>query len=182
MAHFESKHYEALSVSPLFFSFEFFSSIYRHFDADIVLFINNPITELTQSILTKYKVTTIPFELTDLPIQMRSFHPSTYRWYLIYQFFQKNVKKYRNVWMIDVRDSYFQSNPFDFINSNPSQTSQFHVFQGVDLPIGQCGWNGPWISDCFGNEVYQNNNYNYLFNQFISILNFIISFSFLLFL
>lgn len=55
--------------------------------------------------------------------------------------------------MIDVRDSYFQSDPFAIITSNPSQTSQFHVFQGVDMPIGQCGWNGPWISDCFGNEV-----------------------------
>lgn len=52
--------------------------------------------------------------------------------------------------MIDVRDSFFQANPFDMI---PTGTSAFFAFKGVELQIEQCGWNGPWVSDCFGMEV-----------------------------
>jgi hypothetical protein len=52
--------------------------------------------------------------------------------------------------MIDVRDSFFQSDPFEMI---PLGTSAFFAFKGVELQIEQCGWNGPWVSDCFGMEV-----------------------------
>lgn len=72
--------------------------------------------------------------------------------------------------MIDVRDSYFQSNPFNIITSNPAQKSQFHVFKGVDMPIGQCGWNGPWVSDCFGNEVLNHFTSCYYFIYYLNML------------
>ena len=52
--------------------------------------------------------------------------------------------------MIDVRDSFFQSDPFEMI---PLGTSAFYAFENLDLTIEQCGWNGPWVSDCFGMEV-----------------------------
>jgi hypothetical protein len=53
--------------------------------------------------------------------------------------------------MIDVRDSFFQSDPFAFID--PSSPS-FHVFNGQEsFPISKCGWNSGWIRDCFGENL-----------------------------
>jgi hypothetical protein len=69
--------------------------------------------------------------------------------------------KYRNVLMIDVRDSYFQSDPFTFMQapgsvSDGGKRHQFHVFNGVEsFPIADCGWNSGWVKSCFGNTVLQ---------------------------
>ncbi len=53
--------------------------------------------------------------------------------------------------MIDVRDSFFQSDPFEFID--PS-TPSFHIFQGQEaFDIAKCGWNSGWIKDCFGETI-----------------------------
>jgi hypothetical protein len=54
--------------------------------------------------------------------------------------------------MIDVRDSYFQSDPFAFIPL--SGEGSLHVFNGVEsFPIKECGWNSGWVKDCFGPQV-----------------------------
>lgn len=56
--------------------------------------------------------------------------------------------------MIDVRDSYFQSDPFAFVPLSPAPS--FHVFSGVEsFPIKDCGWNSGWVKDCFGAPVLQ---------------------------
>jgi hypothetical protein len=80
--------------------------------------------------------------------------------------------------MIDVRDTFFQSDPFSFLPTPPSKptitstttTSSFtavsssstsanswpffYVFRGVeDRSISQCGWNGGWVKDCFGENT-----------------------------
>ena len=53
--------------------------------------------------------------------------------------------------MIDVRDSMFQADPFAMI---AHEKSAFYTFKGVeDKTITQCGWNGGWIKDCFGQVV-----------------------------
>jgi hypothetical protein len=58
---------------------------------------------------------------------------------------------YARVWLIDVRDSMFQSDPFSIL---PYGESAFHAFKGVESKtISQCGWNGGWVKDCFGNSV-----------------------------
>ena len=68
-------------------------------------------------------------------------------------------RSYNRVWMIDVRDSFFQADPFSFTPS-PSpgslySKSFFYIFTGVESrTIGQCGWNGGWIKVCFGDKVY----------------------------
>ena len=62
------------------------------------------------------------------------------------------------VWMIDVRDSYFQADPFSFTPSGtrrqPHSPPFFFAFTGVETrTIGACGWNGGWVKDCFGQDV-----------------------------
>jgi hypothetical protein len=85
---------------------------------------------------------------------MSKYHPSSTRWFLFYDYLKKKDKYriiYKRVWMIDVRDSYFQNDPFSFVNPH---ISSFHVFHGVEsITISQCGWNGGWVKDCFGNEM-----------------------------
>jgi hypothetical protein len=85
---------------------------------------------------------------------MKKYHPSSTRWILFYDLFKKKDKYkiiYKRVWMIDLRDSYFQKDPFEFIN--PERTI-LHVFNGVESKtIEQCSWNSGWIKDCFGEKT-----------------------------
>lgn len=121
---------------------------------DIVLFINTPISSKSREILTKYKIEYVEYSLLQtIEEKYRSYHPSSLRWILLQQYFQSKKAKqelqYDQVLLIDVRDSYFQGNPFEKHSS-----SYFNVYQGVDtLTISQCGWNGGWIKDCFGRDV-----------------------------
>ena len=66
-------------------------------------------------------------------------------------------RAYERVWMIDVRDSYFQSDPFAFLaNEAVDSKHAFHAFMGVESrSIENCGWNSNWIKDCFGGQVIQ---------------------------
>ena len=63
------------------------------------------------------------------------------------------VQRYERLWMIDVRDSFFQSDPFSFVAAQQGAVG-LHVFNGVEsFPIQSCGWNSGWIKDCFGDAV-----------------------------
>lgn len=75
-------HFEGIRSSPLFINNS------RHSNADIVLFVSTPVPDISKKILQKYQVIVMPFAISDLPTTMATFHPSTYRWYLIHQFFQ----------------------------------------------------------------------------------------------
>ena len=48
----------------------------------------------------------------------------------------------------------FQSDPFAIL---PVDGSAFYAFKGVETKvISQCGWNGGWVRDCFGESVSEN--------------------------
>jgi hypothetical protein len=98
------------------------------------------------------------------------------RWPLMRRWLDKKSRAvsgdfiYNRVLLIDVRDSYFQSNPFDIIpliaknstsaGNDPSTTKigpntttslpSFLVFSESEVSnIGKCHWNSDWIKDCF---------------------------------
>ena len=53
------------------------------------------------------------------------------------------------VLLADVRDMAFQSDPFKIVGSEG-----LYVFNGVEtMTIGNDGWNGGWVRDCFGPEM-----------------------------
>jgi hypothetical protein len=124
--------------------------------SDLVLFMNTPISGKNLELIKQYDVTLVEYNLQNLPIpeqHMSTFHPSTLRWPLIKQYFDdKAVKeKYNRVWLADVRDTYFQSDPFAMMAVD---TKGFFTFSGVEsVSIEQCGWNGGWVKDCFGPDV-----------------------------
>ena len=120
----------------------------------IVVFMNQPINTRNKEIAVSNDVKIIEYRIDQLPQEMSSFHPSTTRYHLFFNYFQDESirSSYRNVFMIDVRDSYFQRDPFEAIRTGEQQA--FHVFTGVTtVSIGKCGWNGKWVEECFGHQV-----------------------------
>lgn len=52
--------------------------------------------------------------------------------------------------MSDLRDTAFQADPFNAILGQAGPAT-LYTFHGVESrTIGQCGWNGGWVKDCFG--------------------------------
>jgi hypothetical protein len=127
--------------------------------AEVVLFVNTPVPEKHREIAKESNVLLIEFDLKTLAASTDGgfaarYHPSSLRWTLIFKFFKDPAvrNKYNRVLLIDVRDSFFQSNPFSIIK--PEIGPAFYVFKGVEtITISQCGWNGGWVKDCFGEKV-----------------------------
>ena len=68
--------------------FPLLSPIPRHSQADVVLFMNLPISARNQEIVSKYSIQVIPFRLGDFNEQFRAYHPSTLRWLMMDDFFE----------------------------------------------------------------------------------------------
>ncbi|CAM9296723.1 unnamed protein product [Discosporangium mesarthrocarpum] len=118
--------------------------------ARLVIFIDSPTSGRHREIINKFKVSALQFGVEELePEYLRQYHPSSTRWILIHRFLEDQQDNYDRVLMADVRDTVFQSNPFDIIGE-----PGLYTFNGVEgKTIGQCGWNGGWVRDCFGEEV-----------------------------
>lgn len=131
----------------------FASSLRKVSTADIIIFVNTPTPQRHDEIATAKNIKLVPFALSSLAPVMQSFHPSTLRWPLFFRYLQSEEtrKQYGRIWMIDVRDSYFQADPFSML---PSGQRGFHVFNGVEtVSIRDCGWNSGWVKDCFGEST-----------------------------
>ena len=115
----------------------------------LVLYLDSPLPEKHRLIVEKFSVTAMEFSesLIDPPF-LRKYHPSNYRWPLLHRYMKDHAAKYDKVVLADVRDSMFQENPFSAF------TTGFYAFNGVESrTIGECGWNGGWVKDCFGPKM-----------------------------
>ncbi|GMH87822.1 hypothetical protein TrST_g8529 [Triparma strigata] len=117
-------------------------------ESSIVLFMDE-VSPKAQEILDKNAATAIVFNKRE--IKMGDMHPSTYRWPMITDYINDNQRSIDMVLLADVRDMAFQGDPFSIV-TRPG----LYVFNGVEsMTIGQDGWNGGWVKDCFGNGVFQ---------------------------
>jgi hypothetical protein len=142
----------AQNIDPKNFAV-FCGSLRRFSTADIVIFANSPLSDLLQEIAQKNSVTLMEYDLSQQSEELRKYHASTLRWTFIYNFFAADEmrQRYKRVWMVDVRDTFFQADPFVML---PPDQSMFYVFKGVESKtIANCGWNGGWVKDCFGQNV-----------------------------
>jgi len=124
-------------------------------EADAVIFINTPIPQQHTEIASKYRITLKAFDLQSFAPTVQAFHPSTLRWGMMQKYLADPAVRaqYARVWMADVRDSYFQLDPFAML---PQGQLGFLTFKGVeDKKIKDCGWNGKWIEDCFSRSTYE---------------------------
>jgi hypothetical protein len=142
---------------------------------EVVLFMNTPVAKRSRDIAEKFSLTILEFGASDYSNvsgkeYLGKYHPSSLRWMLISKYFEnENIrKKYSKVLLIDVRDSYFQSDPFKIIPA--SAKDAFYVFKGVEsTTIADCGWNGGWVRDCFGNEILKEMGDNAIICSGVSI-------------
>jgi hypothetical protein len=125
--------------------------------AELIIFSNAPTSAQNVKIAGDFDVTLLEYDMRNLEqfggsSHMSKFHPSTLRWPFIAKYFdeQSTRDQYSRVWMADVRDTYFQSDPFEML---PEYEKGFFTFGGVDITIKDCGWNGNWVKDCFGDQM-----------------------------
>jgi hypothetical protein len=118
--------------------------------AALVLYLDAPLPDTHRTIVERYNITAIEFHVQLLePVFLRKYHPSNYRWPLLYRYIEEHSGRYRKVLMADVRDTAFQQDPFGAFSRKG-----FYTFNGVESrTIGECGWNGGWVKDCFGKEM-----------------------------
>jgi hypothetical protein len=128
-------------------------------NVDIVIFTDANIEGNSEigEVYRLFSVKVQKFSLDLFPDFMKSYHPSSYRWIMIRDWMKSipESERYTSVLLIDVRDSVFQTNPFEPM---ASVGKGFYAFQEAKpRTIAECGWNSKWVSDCFGqnglNEV-----------------------------
>lgn len=128
----------------------FIKSLRNVSNANCILFVRAPVEGRIQDLGHEYKIKLIAVGKDKVPNYMQTYHPSTLRWHLFRSFFtdHEGYKMiYNRVFLLDVRDTYFQHDPFTFFSPD---MSSFHVFQGVtNKKIGECTWNSGWIQKCF---------------------------------
>lgn len=107
------------------------------FNGDVIFFIPESERNLSGSLSKRIQV--INFNpRSDMPIHGQR--------YLLYkQYLNNNVLKYDNIMLTDVRDVYFQADPFNF------DIDGLCVFF-EDVTIGKCPYNGSWIELKYGLE------------------------------
>lgn len=98
--------------------------------AKVVLFVNEPVPDRHTEVARSCDIEIVSYNPTDLgfSIDISGFHPSTSRWPLINKYLEEHGSSYSRIWMLDVRDTYFQSDPFEFVST---EGPNFHVFNGV---------------------------------------------------
>jgi len=108
----------------------------------VIIFINKPISEIHKTIAESTNTYLIEFDSkTLLPEYIRTYHPSSQRWILfdrllsVYHY--RLARTFNKVVVVDVRDTLFQTNPFDLIANN---VKSMHVFgESRGLSIASCG-------------------------------------------
>jgi hypothetical protein len=122
--------------------------------AEIYLFINEPIPKQTKIIAQDNDIILIPLDAySHISNTIQHFHPSTIRWPLILSFLKQSKDKFQRLLFIDVRDSFFQQDPFKSLPTSHNDRF-FYAFTGVEtIQLKSCGWNSGWVKDCFDQDI-----------------------------
>ncbi|KGP91150.1 hypothetical protein N780_17755 [Pontibacillus chungwhensis BH030062] len=136
-------HYSWEDIKPFFLSLE-----KVNYSGEVVMFFEH-INEETQNTLKNLNVniSLIPYERIGLE---KTFDIIDYRHYLYLNFLRAHGHRYNKVLLTDVRDVFFQLNPFDAGWSDGSIT-----VAKEELKIKDEYWNTKWILTKFGNHIYQ---------------------------
>lgn len=151
----------ALGIDPISLAIFCYSLNKTAPTAGVVLFVNKEIIS-TFPLENLPNIVFIEVSRSLLSESFKKFHPSSSRWLIFHQYLMKRnrYKRFERIWMLDVRDTVFQSNPFAVFDN---EAESFHVFQeDGEMLIEQCGWNSKWISDCFHHTIFR-----YVSNKYI---------------
>jgi len=164
-----------------FYEFQKFVKSLRNsgYRDDIVFFVGDGMSPFSIRKLKKFQVKIIKFNtIYELPEgnlagKKYQFNPQTthnnYRWYLYYDFLEKNRLNYNQIFLTDIKDVYFQKSPF-LIKS--SQKLIFFL-EGKDKTIGEdVVYNSKWVEHIYGKEGLER-----IKNNFISCCGTILGYS-----
>jgi len=140
---------------------KFVYSIRRtEFKGDIVFFTGPSISPLTVRLLKKYDIRLVYFPgVTQLPpdniAEKRFKLPQpvnyfNYRHYLYYDYLQRNAGVYDKILLADIRDVYFQADPFSFEMND----ALYCAIEGPRV-IKDCSYNGRWMKFIYGDAVLE---------------------------
>lgn len=132
-------------------------SVIEHMpDAHRVLCVSNISDETRQWLIDNQ------FELVELPKLQIPVH--VLRFVSIYDYLRKNTEKYRYVVTTDVKDVYFQKNPFEYMEKNKIGQGPFKIVASSEsIRYKDESWGnenllqtyGPYIHELFkNNEIY----------------------------
>src|SRR5262249_23488196 len=87
-------------------------------------------------------------EILDSSAYLHSgLHPMNARFFMWRDYLTEHYAEVGSVLLTDVRDVFFQGNPFLVHRPKPV------LFAAEDGTIGDCSWNREWIRDLFGESV-----------------------------
>mmetsp|Transcript_10468 Transcript_10468/g.17123 ORF Transcript_10468/g.17123 Transcript_10468/m.17123 type:complete len:329 (+) Transcript_10468:174-1160(+) len=141
-----------------------FVASYRRYvassDADLVLFVTK--TDLQKPEINKlrqrFPLSLVTYDEGYLAPHQLKYHPTTYRYSLYLNYLRNTSVPYSSVLIIDVRDSFFQDNPFTAI----TEPGFYAVQEPAVLTVGKCPWTSGWVRDCFGEEMLKSVQHRYL--------------------
>ena len=130
------------------------------FDGDVVFFTGPSISPLTIRLLRKYGIRLEFFPgVTKLPVDNiagkkfklpQPVNYFNYRHFLYYDFLQRHAGEYDKILLADIRDVYFQDDPFSFEMGN----ALYCAIEGPRV-IRDCSYNGRWMKFIYGDTVLE---------------------------
>lgn len=124
----------------------FVKTLRKYSNCDVCFLVNN-VDKKTKEKLKKYKIKTIKCNLKPLDFR--------FRYIFFLKFIKKNKKLYSNIFFTDVRDVFFQQDPFK------KKIRNINFFE-EEKKLRDCKINSLWFRSCFGEDKF--NKYK---NQFI---------------
>ena len=121
-----------------------------------VLFIGPDISKRTKKILITYG-----YELINIPekyLLNKELHIQSYRYILFNQFLKERRNKYENVMLSDIRDVFFQKDPFSFIK----EKGLYLAIEEKSRRIADCEVNNFWIKSAYGESILNEIKMNYV--------------------
>lgn len=130
------------------------------FQGDVILFAGQSLSPLTIRMLRKYGIQMRFFNGVavlpegNLAAQRFAFRqPINYfnfRHYLYYDFLHRNSGEYEKILLSDIRDVYFQDDPFSFEMGE-------ELYCAIEGPrvIRDCNYNGPWMRYIYGDAALE---------------------------
>lgn len=127
----------------------FLKSFRKHNDeADIFLLVETTITDEKRREIEKNGAHVI-FSSTEYFLKTPI---NNTRYIKFYEFLEEKIWDYQNILISDVRDVYFQGNPFSSMNQNCIMFAQEEETKTIS---GDCNFNARWIQQTYGESVYQ---------------------------
>lgn len=123
-------------------------------DGNIILFVDNKISNETLSFLQKNHVHLIYVNPDTInPAEIRHFHASNSRYFILKDYLTKlDVTEDSLILLIDVKDVLFQANPFDLfkaIGAGP-EGGVWATLENENKKLGECKYNSRWVRACYG--------------------------------